>query len=93
MEDTARGTAPETPGHPRLTELPLGEEAELEAMELPEAEQYSLMERGVIPGCRIALVRRSPSGDPIVRVEGTVLALRRELASCLRVRRVVGDAA
>jgi ferrous iron transport protein A len=90
MNDVGNAT-PEAPL--RLTELPLGEEAELEAIELPETERHALMERGVIPGCRLSLVRRSPFGDPIVRVEGTVLALRRETASGLRVRPRVEDAA
>jgi Fe2+ transport system protein FeoA len=31
-------------------------------------------------------LRVSPSGDPVVLVDGTVLALRRELASCLCVK-------
>ena len=70
-----------------LSDIPLGQEVELEALEVPPGEQEALLERGVLPGCRIRTVRRSPFGDPIVEVEGTVLALRREMASRLRVRR------
>jgi Fe2+ transport system protein FeoA len=70
-----------------LGEIPLGEVVELEGMDLPEADVESLLERGVLPGCELCPVRRSPFGDPIVQVEGTILALRREMACCLRVRR------
>jgi Fe2+ transport system protein FeoA len=72
----------------RLADVPLGEMVELEAMELAEPDLETLLERGVLPGCRLCPIRRSPFGDPIVEVEGTVLALRREMASCLCVRRV-----
>jgi Fe2+ transport system protein FeoA len=72
----------------RLADIPLGEEVELERIDLPESDLEALLERGVLPGCRMCPVRRSPFGDPIVRVEGTVLALRRELASSLCVRRL-----
>ena len=78
---------------PRLDDIPVGEEVELQTMDLPESEMASLMERGVMPGCRLQLVRRSPFGDPVLRVEGTVLAVRRELAARLGVRRVGGEAA
>ncbi|MFW6331654.1 MAG: FeoA family protein [Gemmatimonadota bacterium] len=72
----------------RLAEVPLGEEVELERMDVPDSDLEALLERGVLPGCRLCPVRRSPFGDPIVRVEGTVLALRREMAWSLCVRRV-----
>lgn len=72
----------------RLADIPLGQEVELETMELPESDMEALLERGVLPGCRLCPVRLSPFGDPIVNVEGTMLALRREMASCLCVRRL-----
>ena len=72
----------------RLVEVPLGQEVELERIDLPESDMEALLERGVLPGCRLCPIRQSPFGDPIVRVEGTVLALRRETASCLCVRRL-----
>ena len=77
----------------RLADIPLGEVVELVRMDLPEAELEALLERGVLPGCRLCPVRRSPFGDPIVVVEGTVLALRREMAGCLCVRRAAAEAA
>jgi Fe2+ transport system protein FeoA len=80
-----RGTATE---RLRLADIPLGQEVELDCIELPEADMEALLERGVLPGCRMCPIRKSPFGDPIVRVDGTVLALRRETASCLCVRRL-----
>ena len=82
--DGATGVEPRL----RLADIPLGQEVELEAMELPESDMEALLERGVLPGCRLCPIRTSPFGDPIVNVEGTVLALRREMASCLCVRRL-----
>lgn len=82
------GTAAGPRTWPRLSDMPIGEEVELETIELPERELETLLERGILPGCRLRVVRRSPFGDPVVRVEGTVLALRRETASCLGVRRL-----
>ncbi len=73
------------------TELPLGDvplrqEVELVRIDLPPEQAEPLLERGVLPGCRICPVRSSPGGDPIVSVEGSLLALRRETAACLCVR-------
>lgn len=70
----------------RLTDIPHGQEVELTHIDLPADELEALLERGVLPGCRICPVRRSPFGDPIVQVEGTLLALRREMACRLCVR-------
>jgi len=70
----------------RLAQVPIQETVELVRMELPEEQARSLMERGVLPGCRMCRLRVSPSGDPVVMVDGTVLALRRELARCLCVK-------
>lgn len=71
----------------RLADIAVGEVVELVRIDLPVDESEALLERGVMPGCLLCPVRRSPFGDPIVEVEGTVLALRREMAGCLCVRR------
>lgn len=70
----------------RLAHVPMRETVELVRMDLPEDQARPLMERGVLPGCRMCPLRMSPSGDPVVLVDGTVLALRRELADCLCVK-------
>ena len=76
----------------RLSQIDLHEEVELVRIDLPEEAAAPLMERGVLPGCRICPVRRTLFGNPIVRVEGTLLALRPEMAHCLCVRRLSREA-
>lgn len=71
----------------RLSDVPLEEVVELVRFDLPPEEVEPLLERGVLPGCRLCPVRRSPFGDPVILVDGTLLALRREMAGCLCVRR------
>jgi Fe2+ transport system protein FeoA len=70
----------------RLGDIPLRQTVELTRIDLPADEVEPLLERGVLPGCRICPVRSSPSGDPIVPVDGSLIALRRETAACLCVR-------
>jgi Fe2+ transport system protein FeoA len=70
----------------RLPAIPLRQTVELVRIDLPAEQAEPLMERGVLPGCRICPVRSSPSGDPIVSVDGSLLALRKETAACLCVR-------
>ena len=70
----------------RLTDIPLREVCELVRIDLPLDQTEPLLERGVLPGCRLSRIRLSPSGDPIVLVDGCLLALRRETASRLCVR-------
>ncbi len=82
--DTAGGPVPfECP----LTEIPLREVVELVRIDLPGEDIEPLLERGMLPGCLMCPVRYSPAGDPIIRVDGSLIALRRELAGCLCVRR------
>ena len=82
-------TAPEL----RLADIPLQETVELVRIDLPADQMEPLLERGVLPGCRLCPVRRSPAGDPIVMVDGSLLAIRREMAGCLCVRRAGFNAA
>ena len=77
----------------RLADCPMRETVELVHIELPDEQAESLLERGVVPGCSLCATRMSPSGDPIVQVEGMLLAMRREMAGCLLVRRRVPEAA
>ena len=67
----------------RLGDIPLRQTVELIHIDLPLHQAEPLLERGVLPGCRICPVRFSPAGDPIVSVDGSLLALRRETAACL----------
>jgi len=70
----------------RLPAIPLRQTVELVHIDLPADQAEPLLERGVLPGCKICPVRSSPSGDPIVSIDGSLLALRRETAACLCVR-------
>ncbi len=72
-----------------LAEVPLAEEVVLCRFRDMGPEVEVLLENGVIPGCRLCPVRRCPAGGPtIYRVDGSLVALRRETASCLCVRSV-----
>jgi len=70
----------------RRGDIPRRQTVGLTHIVLPAEEAEPLLERGVLPGCLICPVRSSPSGDPIVSVDGSLLALRRETAACLCVR-------
>ncbi len=70
----------------RLSAIPLRQTVELVHIDLPADQAEPLLERGVLPGCKICPVRSSPSGDPIVSIDGSLLALRKETAACLCVR-------
>jgi Fe2+ transport system protein FeoA len=70
----------------RLPAIPLRQTVELVHIDLPADLAEPLLERGLLPGCKICPVRSSPFGDPIVSVDGSLLALRRETADCLCVR-------
>lgn len=80
------GTDREVTPDLRLGDIPFRQEVELVSIDLPADQAEPLLERGVLPGCRICPVRSSPGGDPIVSVDGSLLALRRETAACLCVR-------
>ena len=67
----------------RLADVPLDQDVELIRIDLPPDQMEPLLERGVLPGCRLCPVRRSPSGDPIVLVDGSLIAIRKEMAACL----------
>jgi Fe2+ transport system protein FeoA len=71
----------------RLGEIPLREMVELVRIDLPSDEVEPLLELGLLPGCQLCPVRRSPFGDPVLMVDGALIAVRREMAGCLCVRR------
>lgn len=73
-------------GELRLGDVPLRQTVELIRIDLPLHEAEPLLERGLLPGCRMCPIRVSPFGDPIVAVDGTQFALRRETAACLCVQ-------
>jgi Fe2+ transport system protein FeoA len=70
----------------RLGQVQLHQEVELISIDLPDDQAEPFFERGFLPGCRICPVRSSPSGDPIVNIDGSQMAIRREAANCFCVR-------
>ena len=74
--------------HRTLADLSHGEEAVLEGLDLPEELSTRLMELGFVPGTVVAGGYAAPGGDPrVFRVDGSEVALRRETACCVRIRR------
>jgi len=72
----------------KLSELREGEEGILERIELPEAVSQRLMELGFVPGMSVTAAQSAPGGDPrVFRVDGTEIALRRETALHLILKR------
>ena len=71
-----------------LSEMAVGESAVVATLELPAAVGDHLMHLGFLPEATVEVLRRAPAGDPTVyRVEGAEIALRRETAQHIQVRR------
>ncbi len=71
----------------KLADVPLDEEVVLVRIDVAGEDIEPLLERGIVPGCKVCPVRHSPVGGPtIYRVDGHLVALRRETASCLCVQ-------
>jgi len=68
-----------------LVQLQKGRGALLDRLNLTSEEAGRLMELGLIPGCRILVEGHGPGGACLCRVDGCVLALRRETAERLDV--------
>lgn len=64
-----------------LAQLPNGQQAYLERLDLPEDMSQRLMELGFLPGTSVVAAGSAPGGDPrIFRVDGSDIALRRDTA-------------
>ena len=73
---------------PSLVDLRRGDAAILETIDLPGEEARRLMELGFLPGTAITAGRSAPGGDPrVFQVDGSEIALRKETARHLRIRR------
>ena len=69
-----------------LADLRVGERAILRDLELDHPIAEHLMNLGFVPGLEVTVERSSPGGDPrVYRVEGTEVALRRELSRHIHV--------
>jgi DtxR family Mn-dependent transcriptional regulator len=75
----------------RLSRLKLGEKAEVVGMSalVRGLERNRLLDLGVVPGTVTQAELRNPSGSPIgYRIRGACIALRKEQAERIRIRRV-----
>ena len=71
-----------------LYELPLGETAVVHDFSLAPHVAEHLMNLGFIPGVEVRVTRSGPGGDPrVYRVDGTEVALRRDVSRQIEVRR------
>ena len=74
--------------HRTLADLTHGEEGVLDCIDLPEDLSIRLMELGFLPGTVVSGGYAAPGGDPReFRVDGSEVALRRETACCVRIRK------
>lgn len=65
-----------------LDELPVGAEGTVVEVRCERAIARRLMEMGVLPGTRVAVVRVAPLGDPIqLRLRSYSLSIRRQEAA------------
>jgi ferrous iron transport protein A len=72
-----------------LGDLSVGESAILEGFQVPESIAEHLMNLGFVPGLEVLFARSGPGGSPrVYRVDGTEVALRRDLSRCIVVRPV-----
>ncbi len=77
---------------PSLVDLPRGAQGVIEELDLPEDVARRLMELGFVPGNSVVAARSAPGGDPrVYRVDGSEVALRRETAAHIRIRRRNGS--
>jgi Fe2+ transport system protein FeoA len=87
MQLSGKQVQPET-SFTTLVDLRRGDAATLDHIDLPSRDARRLMELGFLPGVRITAGHSAPGGDPrVFQVDGSEIALRRETARRLKVRR------
>jgi Fe2+ transport system protein FeoA len=71
-----------------LVDLRRGEAGIVDRLDLPADDARRLMELGFLPGTRVTAGQSAPGGDPrVFQVDGSEIALRRETARLLKIRR------
>lgn len=69
-----------------LSDLKVGESAILAELELSPPVAEHLMNLGFVPGLEVKVLRSGPGGDPrVYRVDGTEVAMRRDLSRHIHV--------
>ena len=70
----------------RLSDLPIGLEAEIRGFDPSFKEAPRLREMGMLPGTRVKVLRCAPLGDPLeIKVRGYNLSLRKHEAAFVEV--------
>ena len=76
-----RRTQPASGRANALADLQVGESAVLGDLKLAPAIAEHLMNLGLVPGLVVKVLRSGPGGDPrVYRVDGTEVAIRRDLS-------------
>ena len=76
-----------------LADLAVGESAVLADLKLAPAIAEHLMNLGFVPGLVVKVLRSGPGGDPrVYRVDGTEVAMRRDLSENIGVEAIVAPA-
>ncbi len=71
-----------------LVDLRRGDTAILDRIDMPGDDARRLMELGFLPGALVTAGLSAPGGDPrVFQVDGSEIALRRETAERLKIRR------
>ncbi len=78
---------PHTKSEPHaLADLRIGESAVLSELEVSPPIAEHLMNLGFVPGLVVKVLRSGPGGDPrVYRVDGTEVAMRRDLSRHIHV--------
>ncbi len=70
-----------------LSDLKVGERAVVDRFELAPSTTEYLINLGFVPGLEVTVARSGPGGDPrIYRVDGTEIALRRDVSRHIAIR-------
>ena len=76
-----------------LSDLNVGESGILDGFELEPSVAEHLMNLGFVPGLEVLVARSGPGGNPrVYRVDGTEVALRRDLSRCIEIRLLGAEA-
>jgi len=71
-----------------LAQLPLGQTAVIDHLDVPPDFAQRLMQMGFLPGAPVEAAHTAPGGDPrVFRVDGSEVAIRRETAERITLRK------
>jgi ferrous iron transport protein A len=75
---------PSAPRRRTLADVAVGDRATVVGIDAPPDVRRRLLELGVLPGCRLSVVRRAPLGCPLeFDLRGARYAVRRETAAAI----------